>query len=84
MSKNAIKADYVDVDCGPALVGRLLPQRPPFLMVDRVDAFAPGDRPAVRASRFLTANESFFAGHFPDLPIMPGALLLEGVEFVGR
>jgi 3-hydroxyacyl-[acyl-carrier-protein] dehydratase len=71
-------ADFVPLHCGPALVQRLLPQRPPFLMVDRLDAFAPGERPGARASRFLTANEPFFAGHFPALPLMPGALLLEG------
>lgn len=68
---------YVPLSCGPAVVQRLLPQRPPFLMVDRLDAFAPGERPGARTSRFLSANEPFFAGHFPDLPLMPGALLLE-------
>lgn len=70
--------DFVPLSCGPALIQRLLPQRPPFLMVDRLDAFRPGERPAARASRYLSANEPFFAGHFPDLPLMPGALLLEG------
>lgn len=70
---------FVDLACGPALIQRLLPQRAPFLMVDRLTAFAPGDRPAARASRYLTVNEPFFAGHFPDLPLLPGAMLVEGV-----
>lgn len=71
-------SDFVRLQMGSALVMRLLPQRPPFLMVDRLDAFAPGPTPAARCSRFLSANEPFFAGHFPDLPMMPGALLMEG------
>lgn len=73
------RAAFIDLQCGPALVQRLLPQRPPFLMVDRLDAFSPGERPAARTSRFLTANEPVFGGHFPDLPILPGAFLLEGI-----
>ncbi|MCB9684859.1 MAG: beta-hydroxyacyl-ACP dehydratase [Alphaproteobacteria bacterium] len=68
---------FVDLSCGGALVQRLLPQRPPFLMVDRVDGFAPGERPAAVASRFLSANDPVFQGHFPDLPVLPGALLVE-------
>ncbi|MBW2253305.1 MAG: beta-hydroxyacyl-ACP dehydratase [Deltaproteobacteria bacterium] len=78
MSRNRIQADFVPLRAGPALVQRLLPQRPPFLMIDCIDAFAAGDRPAARASRFLSANEPFFQGHFPELPLMPGALLMEG------
>lgn len=70
---------FIELQCGPGLVQRLLPQRPPFLMIDRIDAFADGDRPAARTSRFLTANEPVFSGHFPDLPILPGAFLLEGI-----
>jgi 3-hydroxyacyl-[acyl-carrier-protein] dehydratase len=70
---------YQRVDAGPGLVQRLLPQRPPLLMVDRIEAYALSPRPALRASRFLTANEPWFQGHFPDLPLLPGALLLEGL-----
>lgn len=67
-----------EVQCGAALVQRLLPQRPPFLMIDRLDAFEAGPQPAARASRFISLNEPFFAGHFPEVPIFPGALMLEG------
>ncbi|MCO4746704.1 MAG: hypothetical protein KC912_18055 [Proteobacteria bacterium] len=70
---------FTPLACGSAIVQRLLPQRPPFLMVDRLVAFAPGDRPCARASRYLTANDPVFGGHFPGLPLLPGALLLEGV-----
>ena len=64
---------------GPELVRRLLPQAPPFLMVDRVDAFDAAG-PALRASRFLTANEPVFGGHFPQLALLPGAFMVEGAS----
>lgn len=67
------------LDLGPAVVQRLLPQRPPFLFVDRVDAWATGPRPSVRSSRFLSISDPVFQGHFPQLPLLPGALLVEGV-----
>ena len=60
---------------------RILPHRPPFLFVDRIEDLQPG----VRASgiKCVTANEPFFAGHFPDQPIMPGVLLIEAMAQVG-
>jgi len=70
---------FLTVDVGPALVQKLLPQRPPFLMVDRIEAYRLKPEPALRASRFLTANESMFVGHFPGLPLLPGAMLMEGL-----
>lgn len=71
--------DFSPLEMGPALVQKLLPQRPPFLFVDRMEAFAPGEQPAGRASRYVTANEPWCRGHFPELPLMPGALLVEGL-----
>lgn len=72
-----IEPGFVALSCGSALVQRLLPQRPPFLMIDRVDAFCAEERPAAVASRFLSANDPCFQGHFPELPVLPGALLVE-------
>ena len=66
------------VNIGPGVVQRLLPQRPPFLMIDCIEGVDLGSRPMVRASRYLSANEPVFQGHFPDLPLFPGALLVEG------
>ncbi|MCI2430652.1 3-hydroxyacyl-ACP dehydratase FabZ [Candidatus Acetothermia bacterium] len=57
-------------------IRRILPQRYPFLMVDRVLEWGEG---RVRALKNVTVNEPFFVGHFPDRPVMPGVLILEGM-----
>lgn len=57
-------------------IRRILPHRYPFLLVDRVLEW--GDR-RVRALKNVTHNEPFFVGHFPERPIMPGVLILEGM-----
>lgn len=54
-----------------------LPQRYPFLMIDRVDVLEPGKR--IVASKCVSANEPYFQGHFPGRPIMPGVLILEAM-----
>ena len=54
-----------------------LPHRYPFLLVDRVVDLQPGK--SIKAYKNLTANESFFEGHFPHQPIMPGVLIIEAL-----
>ncbi len=54
-----------------------LPQRYPFLMIDRVKEIEPGKR--IVALKNVSANEPHFAGHFPGRPIMPGVLMLEAM-----
>lgn len=56
---------------------RLLPHRYPFLLVDRIIDID-GDRSAIGIKN-VTANEPHFTGHFPENPIMPGVLLIEGM-----
>jgi 3-hydroxyacyl-[acyl-carrier-protein] dehydratase len=55
----------------------LLPHRYPFLLVDRVTDFKPGE--SITALKNVTANEPFFQGHFPGHPVMPGVLILEAL-----
>ncbi len=58
-------------------IQRLIPHRPPFLLVDRVVALEPGVR--LVALKSVTVNEPFFVGHFPGKPVMPGVLVLEAL-----
>ena len=53
----------------------ILPHRPPFLWVDRVESVEPGVRCV--ASKRIDPQEPFFAGHFPGEPILPGVFLVE-------
>jgi 3-hydroxyacyl-[acyl-carrier-protein] dehydratase len=55
----------------------LLPHRYPFLLVDKIIEID-GDSSAIGIKN-VTANEPHFTGHFPDHPIMPGVLLIEGM-----
>ena len=58
-------------------IQRILPHRPPFLLVDRVVALEPGVK--LVAWTGVTMNEPFFEGHFPGKPVMPGVLILEAL-----
>ena len=58
-------------------IRKYLPHRYPFLLVDRVVEFVPGE--SILGYKNLSANEAFFEGHFPDKPIMPGVLILEAM-----
>jgi beta-hydroxyacyl-ACP dehydratase FabZ len=60
---------------------RLLPHRYPFLLVDRVISVEAGK--SIVAIKNVTANESFFEGHFPEVKIMPGVLVVEAVAQAG-
>lgn len=58
-------------------IKKLLPHRYPFLLVDRVLSYEPGE--SLVALKNVTCNEPFFQGHFPEKPVMPGVLILEAL-----
>ena len=60
---------------------KYLPHRYPFLLIDRVVKIEMGE--SLTAIKNVTMNESFFAGHFPGRPVMPGVLILEAMAQAG-
>ena len=61
-------------------IKQIIPYERPFLMIDRVLSL---DKTKITAIKNTSANEEFFKGHFAGFPIMPGALIIEGMGQAG-
>ncbi|MBO5468447.1 MAG: 3-hydroxyacyl-ACP dehydratase FabZ [Lachnospiraceae bacterium] len=59
----------------------IIPHRQPFLLIDRVTEMVPGQ--SIKGYKNVSYNEPYFAGHFPQEPVMPGVLQLEALAQLG-
>lgn len=62
-------------------IKNIIPQRDPFLMIDEVEKYVPGE--AAIAYKNVNVEEWYFKGHFPGNPIMPGVLIAESLAQTG-
>ncbi len=62
-------------------IQNILPHRYPFLLVDRITALTPGK--SIEGFKNISISEPIFQGHFPDHPIYPGVMILEGMAQAG-
>ena len=69
-----LKNDKGEIDSNA--IKQIIPYDQPFLMVDRILTL---DKTKIVAIKNTSANEPFFKGHFAGFPIMPGALIIEGM-----
>lgn len=62
-------------------IQEIIPHRHPFLLIDCIEELEPGVKAV--GYKCVTYNEPFFAGHFPQEPVMPGVLIIEALAQVG-
>ena len=84
LKKPEYQAPECDITADPLLniedIKRLLPHRPPFLLIDKV---LKREDNTIIGLKNVTMNEPYFVGHFPEEPIMPGVLIVEAMAQTG-
>jgi 3-hydroxyacyl-[acyl-carrier-protein] dehydratase len=65
--------DIINID----QIKKLIPHRAPILLIDRVENVVLGSE--ATGIKAVSGNEPYFAGHFPDFPVMPGVLIVEAI-----
>lgn len=62
-------------------IKKIIPHRDPFLLIDEINQLEPGVRAV--GTKYLTSDEYWFRGHFPDNPVQPGVLMIEMLAQTG-
>ena len=66
---------------GAKEIMEIIPHRQPFMLLDTIEELEVGVR--AKAKKCVSYNEPFFAGHFPQEPVMPGVLIIEALAQAG-
>jgi len=62
-------------------IKEVIPHREPFLLIDAIESYV--EKESVTAVKYVTGEEDFFRGHFPEYKVMPGVLILEALAQAG-
>ena len=62
-------------------IKEIIPHRDPFLLIDGIEEYV--EKESVTAIKYVTGDEDFFRGHFPEYKVMPGVLILEALAQAG-
>jgi 3-hydroxyacyl-[acyl-carrier-protein] dehydratase len=61
-------------------IKKIIPHRDPFLFIDEIIEI---DEKSAVGVKYIDKDEYYFKGHFPELPVMPGVLIIESIAQVG-